>query len=851
MNSKNLTVSCRSLEPFVLDFPNWDEDYSAILGYDLAYLRKGSNEISWQEFVSFISFYSETHGKNALLEAQKIAVVSKQLSGLKVLSLMASPTVLYKLQTKWMGPMMFPCVNSLMFPISSKQLEIRIETPLPASPLFMRSIKVFLSQLPTLIGYPVSVVHSDICDNIGKYRIELPLSRTIFSRILRFLRLVEGGKDVASELSLQQDEIRAKQSALEQSNTTLRLTAEDLRDAKEQFQLAVAGSNDGIWDWDLKTDDMFLSERWKAIMGIDEERTFSKKKDWFCHVFSEDLPGLEEAIETHIAGDSEFLNYKFRIESNGLKDPKWGLVKGKIINDEHGEPYRMAGSLSDITDFVEISKNLDYTIRSYHAVLKHSPDGALIYNEKEILSTNPAMLAFLGYSREAEIVGASLLQITDAYASFFEPKIALLRGDEESIITFLRKDGGTKEGEVSALKVQYEKKIVNCILVRDITSRRILEEKLQAIAVGTMASGIAHEINNPMAYIHSNVEFVKSELAMFKTAVQNRKMEDGEIVGIINELDAALSDTLSGSKRVRTIVKDLKSLSHSSENESVQPIDVLPIIESSIAIVQHKLGDETTLTTRFHRTPPALFSEGRLGQVILNLLINAAHAISASSRTDNEIRVSTQSTDEEVCIRIEDSGTGIPENIRAKIFDPFFTTKPAGEGTGLGLSICYNIMKRLGGDLSFETKIGVGTTFIIHLPRAPEASIEASDLSVANHHILVIDDDEKIGVMMQRLLQPTYRITYVNSALEGLSTLEEISDIDLIICDAMMPECSGYDLLDKLKMNHLEMMRHFILMTGGRLEAKRFGPYEDTFGTPVLFKPFDLDLLRSTIAKHI
>ncbi len=855
MKSQQFNVSCRAIEHLVVDFPNWDKDYAEKLGYKLSFLRDLSRSISWEEFVQFLTFYAETYGECAINNVQRDVVLSKQLSGMKVLRLMASPTTLYKLHAKWMGPMMFPCVHSSIFPLSDTKLEIRLETPLPASRAMMEATPVFLSYLPTLIGYPAANVVSNINGTKASYIIDLPLSRTIFSKFTRLFRLLAGGQHLVSELALQQDQLRTRNTELKQTSLKLGMTKENLRDAKEQFQLAVAGSNDGIWDWDLRTDKMFFSERWKVIMGFGPSHRASERADWFHHVLDEDLDALKAAIDAHITGESVFLNHQFRIDAPCFSTTRWGLVKGKVILDRQGKPYRMAGSLSDTTELVHVSKDLDFTIQSYHALLKHSPDGALIYNEKEILSTNPAMLKFLGYPRESDLVGHSLLKITDSFATFFEPQIRRLRGDEGSIVSFLSAENTVKEGEVSGLKVQFDKKIVNCILVRDVTQRRILEERLQAvervIAVGTMASGIAHEINNPMAYIHSNVEFVRSELSALKDTLIQGDVEPENIVGIVNDLDAALADTLNGSQRVRTIVKDLKSLSHSSENEALEVVDVLAVIETSMAIVKRKLSNETNLITRFDHTPPALFSTGRLGQVLLNLLINAAHSIQSSSRGDNEICISTDHTDDEVFIRIIDTGTGIPEKVRSKIFDPFFTTKPTGAGTGLGLSICYNIMKRLGGNLTFETELGVGTTFTIHLPRAPEDSIEESNVSATTHHILVIDDDEKIGLMMQRLLQPIYRVTYVNSALEGLSTLDKKGDIDLIICDAMMPDVSGYDLLDKLKVNHLTMMAHFILMTGGTLETNRFQQYKDTFGTPVLYKPFDLDVLKNTISQRV
>lgn len=846
-----LNVSCRALESYLSAFPDWDLKYSKEFGRTFIYLTTKSNFISWKEFTAFIDLFVHVHGMEKLRDAQYHSIRTQNISALRILGLLTSPKALYKLYTRWMEPITFPCLNTTFMPISESKIEIYLEMPKPHSPTFISAQKYFLEYLPTLIGYDKSNIEIITKGKNLSYIIELPRSRTLYSKLRRFWRILIGGKFIATEFSLQQDAIRSTFSKLEETRQHLTTTKHELLELREKYSLSLDGVNDGMWDWDLQKDQMFMSEKWLYIMGYNPDTNIiNSAEDWFSHVSAPDLEGLKSAIEEHITGKSASLAYQFRIDAPRFQKQRWAFVKGKVVLDKNKKPYRMAGSLADITEFIDISQNLNNTIRSYHGVLQHSPDGALIYNEKEILSTNPAMLTFLGYEKEEALLGQPIRNLSDSFPRFFEPEIYNLKGDEDSIIPFIRKDGEIKEGEVSALKVQFEKKIVNCILVRDITSRRTLEQKLReierVIAVGTMASGIAHEINNPMAYIQANVEFVKNELDDLDTYFK----ESPQLLARFEEMREALLDTLGGSVRVRTIVQDLKSLSHSSENETLKSIDIIPIIESSIAIIRKNLETKAALIIRLQNTPLALFSEGRLGQVVLNLLVNAVQAIPEGAPEKNEIRIRSEATEREVLIHICDSGNGIPEKIQKKIFDPFFTTKPAGEGTGLGLSICNNIMKRLGGDLSFKSKPGEGTTFTIHLPRAIDTTTRPTNPST-KYHILIVDDDDKIGSMMHRMLHPLYRITFVNSAIKALIEIEESDDIDLIICDAMMPEMSGYDLMDQLKSNRIDLLPRFILMTGGRLETQRFKKYEMTYHTPVIFKPFDREKIEETITACI
>ncbi len=259
--------------------------------------------------------------------------------------------------------------------------------------------------------------------------------------------------------------------------------------------------------------------------------------------------------------------------------------------------------------------------------------------------------------------------------------------------------------------------VVHALADADERLRTVLTERWQAEAalrrseaqlieadrlasLGTLAAGVAHEINNPLSYVLLNLDLV----------IREAKGE-GESVPRLREARA-------GVERVRLIVQDLKSFSRGNTDRKV-PVDVRRVLDSTLEIAANEIRHRAELVRDFRDVPPVLADASRLGQVFLNLLVNAAQAMIEGDASRQELRVAT-STDAagRAVIEIADTGAGIaPENLE-RIFDPFFTTKPVGVGTGLGLSICRTIVTALGGDITVESERGRGTTFRVVLPAA-------------------------------------------------------------------------------------------------------------------------------------
>jgi two-component system NtrC family sensor kinase len=229
-------------------------------------------------------------------------------------------------------------------------------------------------------------------------------------------------------------------------------------------------------------------------------------------------------------------------------------------------------------------------------------------------------------------------------------------------------------------------------------------------SVGKLAAGVGHEINNPLSYVISNLNYVHKELTRAQglpTSAEERQ-----------EVMTAIAEAKEGAERVRVIVQDLKTLSR-PDDTATGMADLTKAVRSSMKIAAHEIRRRARLVDELREVPPVQGNEARLGQVFLNLLINAAHAIPEGRVEDNEIRVSARQDEPgRVTVEIRDSGCGIPPENLERIFDPFFTTKPVGEGTGLGLALCHSIITALGGTITVESEVSRGTTFRVTLPAA-------------------------------------------------------------------------------------------------------------------------------------
>jgi signal transduction histidine kinase/CheY-like chemotaxis protein len=377
-------------------------------------------------------------------------------------------------------------------------------------------------------------------------------------------------------------------------------------------------------------------------------------------------------------------------------------------------------------------------------------------------------------------------------------------------------------------------------------------ERDRMIALGTLAAGVAHEINNPLTYMLVNVEHVLRRLraasASDDPASELTSDESGGLLALVQ----SLQQSVDGANRVRQIVRDLLTFARGNVEE-VRQVDVRGIVQSAVQLAWHEIRHRARLVKSLADVPPVEANESRLGQVFFNLLINAAQAIPEGRADQHEIAVATR-IDGAGCVIVEvrDTGEGIPAENLERIFDPFFTTK-GDDGTGLGLSTSLGTIQSLGGDIRVQSKPGHGSTFQVVLPPAKSwrnaGPVSMHDLrSAARIRVLVVDDDELVGEAIARALSEDNEVVVMTTAREALASIEAGEQYDVILCDLMMPVVSGVDLYAHVVRCAPKVAGKIVFMTGGAF-TPRARAFLKNVVNPCLEKPLDVAKLRGIVAR--
>jgi PAS domain S-box-containing protein len=394
----------------------------------------------------------------------------------------------------------------------------------------------------------------------------------------------------------------------------------------------------------------------------------------------------------------------------------------------------------------------------------------------------------------------------------------------------------------------------------DITGEKKLETQLMVsdrmASVGTLAAGIAHEINNPLAAVMGNLDYIADSLGRLATGGIVDTAPGVRDAWIQEEIKSPLDDAREAAQRVRAIVRDLKIFSRSPNDEARGPVNVEAIMESSLRMAWNEIRHRAKLVKLYGRVPVVEANEGRLGQVFLNLVVNAAQSLPPGNAEQNEIRVTTRLDGERVIIEVSDTGAGIPPEIIGRIFDAFFTTKAVGVGTGLGLAICQRIVTDLGGALTVESEVGKGTTFRVSLPvcrkTESETVLPPEPVPTAGRRgrILVVDDEEVVVRTVKRILSVEHDVVATVSAAEALALCAAGEKFDLILCDLMMPDMTGMDLHDELSRIAPEQADSMIFITGGAFTEKARRFLSEALKEHIE-KPFHAANLRAVVQRYL
>ena len=524
-----------------------------------------------------------------------------------------------------------------------------------------------------------------------------------------------------------------------------------LRDSEDCYRNIVSTAQEGMWLIDAEARTSFVNQRMADMLGYSPEEMMGRTL--FSFIDEEAAKDAGSHMERRRAGIAENLDVRLRRKDGS---ELWTMMAS---NPVFGDDGTFHGALSLVTD-ITTRKASEVKLEASHAeneLILATITTALIgldINER-ISRWNDAAEQIFGLPRD-KVLGQKLGECglaLDWGELYLAMNACLTEGKSIDLhnVAFRRSDGSEGTLDLSivsswSLRGDGAEGIGMILMATDTTARKHEEiqrqqgQKMESI--GQLAAGVAHEINTPIQFIGDNLRFLGDTFGDISAvlAAHGRLLESArggapaadlisaidaaatraDMAYLTEEIPKAITQSLEGVTRVTEIVRAMKEFSHPDQGEK-KPVDLNKAIATTLIVARNEYKYVADLVTEFAGDLPVIpCIVGEFNQVVLNLVINAAHAISdviAKAGGKGTITVTTRRDGDQVEVRIRDTGTGIPEAARGKIFDPFFTTKGVGKGTGQGLYIARTVIaKKHGGTLTFETEIGKGTTFIIRLP---------------------------------------------------------------------------------------------------------------------------------------
>ncbi|MCK5136303.1 MAG: response regulator [Bacteroidales bacterium] len=585
---------------------------------------------------------------------------------------------------------------------------------------------------------------------------------------------------------------------------------EKLRESEERFALAMQGSQDGVWDWDTKTNMQYLSGRWNEMLGFGHSEVTMDHDDWLDYIHPEDRADTLKKFKKHLSGKSDHFLAEFRVK---MKDNsyKWIMSRGKAIFDKTGKPYRMAGSHTDISE----RKTTEIKLRTLSMAIHNAPVSVVMTNKSgDIEYVNPKFSAITGYQPE-EVLGKnprvlnSGLQADEFYKELWD---TILAGKEWKGVFINKKKSGDLFWESASIAsiTGSDNEISHFIAIKeDITGRVKSEEELiKAMKKAeesdrlksSFLANMSHEIRTPMNGIIGFAELItKPDLTNDK-----KKYYADIIKSSTSRLLRLLTDIIDYSKidagqiEIHEIPFNLNLL-----------IDQV-ISEAKLNIQNTSVSDVEVITCKALTKDSAVFisDEIRLKQILMNLINNA---LKFTSEGYIEVGYEDPSKDG-LILYVKDTGIGISKDKQSLIFERFRqvdeTSKRSFEGSGLGLSITKGLVEALGGKLWLESEIDKGTTFYVNIPiksselpgREGYITSEEGDFDITDMKILIVEDDPANRQLLEEFLGGLD--TDVRFAMEGqeaIGIFKQTPDFDLVLMDMKLPDMSGIQVTQILK----------------------------------------------------
>ncbi len=638
--------------------------------------------------------------------------------------------------------------------------------------------------------------------------------------------------------------------------------------AEQRWQLALEGSNDAVWDWNLETGHVYHDDQWARMLGYRTEDVAPGLDGWRTLVHPDDLPSCEEAIRQHLAQESAYYLHEYRMRSvdGGWK---WILDRGKVVSRAaDGRALRMVGTHSDITSRKQLEQRLrqveelaaqvsrlaqigGWELDLETSRLTWSSEARRIYGlGDEVQPTLPTILSF--YPPEARSTLESALEKTMLAGTPFDLELPLDTPSGRRIWVRVIGDPELRNGQI--IGVQGAIQDTTARHESDEARRQLETQLFQAQkmeTLGTLAGGIAHDFNNLLTGIIGYNELAADSVP-----------ED-------NPAHACLIEARNAGMRARELVEQILTFGRQSSGEEHSAVDLTVVIDEARRFLRSTLPASLTIDTEIAADCPLVLADAtQIHQVILNLGSNAAHAMRHSG---GRLHISLQpseigpeqsatlggvSTGGYVRLSVSDTGHGMDEATLRRVFDPFFTTKNTREGTGLGLAVVHGIVRAHHGAIDVESKTGVGSTFHIYLPAAPVGDgqiVESSSSPMPRGRgevIFVVDDEEIVGRCTQLTLESRgYQSTAFGSAEACLRRLQDNPNAcHALVTDQTMPGMQGTELAAALR--RLAPALPIVIMSG---YFSKISPHViDELGTvELLAKPFTPEELMQTLDRAL
>jgi PAS domain S-box-containing protein len=627
--------------------------------------------------------------------------------------------------------------------------------------------------------------------------------------------------DLEKRVTSRTEQLRDIVSQLQDEISERKKTEEALRKSEERYALAVLGANDGIWDRDLDTGEVYFSPRWKGMISYEDHEIPNDLSEWKSRIHYDDYERVTNTLQWYLGGHIPVYEVEYRLRA---KDGsyRWIHSRGACLRDPWGNPYRIAGSHTDITYRKRIEVALRESERKYRKIFEESRDIIFVFDaDARLLDINPSAQELLGYTRE-ELFTLDIskdLYVDQTVRENFHRVLFTEGSVKDMLVELKRTDGEIVLVHISASVSKNEEGFITGYLgtIHDMTEHKKLEQQLLHVqkmeSIGLLAGGIAHDFNNLLTAISGYGETIRENIDRENPLLRS-----------------SVDQVLLASERARELTQNLLTVSR-KQIINPKPLLINTIISEIHSFISRIIGEDIELSTKTcKRKLPVVADRGQIEQVLINLATNARDAMSAGGQlsisadhrtvtSKSKELIGIDSPGEYAVITVSDTGTGITEKIRQKIFEPFFTTKEIGKGTGLGLSISYGIIKQHHGTITVESTPGSGTVFTIYLPLIQSdilvpAVREEVPAKLGTETILVAEDEEIVKLFLTGILQRAgYTVISAANGEEAVTRFSEHnSQISLVISDVVMPKKNGREICEEIR--RLKPDIKFIFISG-------------------------------------